>query len=263
MAPQERSQFFVSGLSACGFALAEGDDITSLGMVTGFSVYHVGWQWTPIYESRELTAVTKAEQQVRHLALSRLQQEAAHLGAHGVMDVCLQQRNLPGEVLEFSATGTAIRLTQGKPPPRPFLTTLSAAEFWTLRRAGYRPCGIALGVCVFYHHSSIAFRGLWLSRRRGQLGRRQMNGIEYAEYTEAIQSVRRMAIDRLESQAGQGLADGIIALRLDHSIAPPPTDDSGSYRRLDLIVRFIALGTSITAHRDRWPIIEYALPLNN
>jgi len=253
---------FASTLSAREFALASGDDVASLGVVTGSSVFQVGWQWTPLYESTELTTVTGAEQQVRHLALSRLQQEAARMDAHGVIDVHFRRHSQKMEVLEFSATGTAIRLTQGEPPPRPFLTTLSASEFWILRRAGYRPCGIALGVCVFYHVASVSLRSLWMTRRSGQLGIRQMSGMEYTEYSEAIQSVRRTAMDRLESQAGQGLAEGVIALRLDHSIAPPPTDDSSSYRRLDRIVRFIALGTSVTPHRDRWPILDYAVPLD-
>jgi uncharacterized protein YbjQ (UPF0145 family) len=254
---------FVSTLNAREFALVASDDVAPLGVVTGSSVYHVGWQWTPLYESRELASVTQAERQVRMRALSRLQQEAARMDAHGVIDVRFGKRDLGREVLEFTATGTAIRLTQGQPPPRPFLCTLSAGEFWTLRRAGYRPCGVALGVCAFYHVASIPLRNLRYSRREGQIGRRQMSGMEYAEYSEAIQFVRRTTMDRLESEARQGLAEGVIGLRLDQSIGPPPPDDNqNKYRRYDLMIRFTALGTAITPHRDRWPLLDYAVPLD-
>lgn len=257
-----RAGCFVSTFGAGEFALMADDDVAPLGVVTGSSVYHVGWQWTPVYESMELATVTQAELQVRMRALSRLQQEAARLEAHGVIGVTFQQC-VQGEVLEFTATGTAIRLTQGQPPPRPFLSTLSAAEFWTLRRAGYRPCGVALGACVFYQVASQALRNLRFTRRGGQLGRRQMSGMEYTEYSAAIQSARRTAMDRLESGAGQGLAEGVIALHLDCRRTPPPTDDNNQYRRYDLIVRVTALGTAITPHRDRWPLLDYALPLSN
>lgn len=260
--PQERPHCFVSGLSAREFALAAGDDIASLGVVTGSSVYHIGWQWAPLYESKELVTVTQAELQVRMRALARLQQEAARMDAHGIIDIRFQNRDMGRDVVEFSAIGTAIRLTQGQPPPRPFLTTLSAGEFWTLRRAGYRPCGVALGVCAFYHVASVPLRNLRFTRRGRQIGRKKMTGIEYTEYTEAIQSVRQTAMDRLVSQARQGMTEGIIGLQLDHKIAPPPTDDN-KYRPYDLVIRFVALGTAITPHRDRWPLLDYAVSLTD
>lgn len=257
-----QEKVFTSGLSVSAFVLAADDGVHTLGIVQGGSVFHVGLLQALVYESQELTALTRADQQVRRLALSRLEQEAARLGAHGVIGVSFQQRAIDKDGLEFWAMGTAIRLTQGETPPRPFLCTLSGAEFWTLRRAGYRPCGVALGVCAAYHVVSLPLRNLLISRARRDLGRKGLAGMELPEYTEAVQQARQTALHRLADGAAQGLAEGVINIRVEQSVAPPPTDDDNPYRRFDLLIRFVALGTAVAAHRDRWPLIDYAVPLS-
>jgi len=253
---------YTSGLSVSEFVLAADDGLHMLGIVQGGSVFHVGLLQALVYESRELTATTRAHQQVRRLALSRLEQEAARLGAHGVLGVSFRQRPVGTDGLEFWAAGTAVRLTQGEPPPRPFLCTLSGTEFWTLRRAGYRPCGVALGVCAAYHVASQPLRNLRVSRQRRDIGRKGVGGMEYAEYTEAVQSARQTALDRLAAGAAQGLAEGVINIQVEQSVAPPTLDDSNVYRRFDLLIRCVVLGTAIAAHRDRWPLIDQAVPLD-
>ena len=110
---------FTATRGAREFSLLAGDDVLPVGIVTGSCVYHVGTVWPPMQQSDELTILTTAHVQVRRRALDRLQQEAALLGAHGVLGVKLEfrTRQVPaeqgGELLEYSATGTAVRLTQG------------------------------------------------------------------------------------------------------------------------------------------------------
>ena len=91
-----------------------------LGQVMGSSVYHVGWQWMPYssWNSGELTMLTQAFYEARHLALGRLYQEAALLGATGVVGVRLEKREYEwgAGLLEFAAIGTAIRETDVPPP---------------------------------------------------------------------------------------------------------------------------------------------------
>jgi len=256
---------FTATLGAREFALLAGDDVLPIGIVTGSCVYHVGTVWPPMRESAELSVLTTAHLQVRRRALDRLQQEAALLGAHGVVDVKLQSSTRKisgeggGELLEYSATGTAVRMTQGEPPPRPFLCNLTASEFWTLRRAGYRPCGIALGACIWYHVASPA-----LIRLRGsRMGRGPVENQEYPEYSAAVQETRHLANDRLRQEAAQGLGEGVVGLYLTSNLTKPPCyGDSYTIGQFNLIVRVLALGTAITAHRDRWPILDYAVPLS-
>ena len=50
--------------------------VRPLGQVMGSTVYHVGWQFQPTYQSTELVTMSHAQRQARHLALGRLQQEA-------------------------------------------------------------------------------------------------------------------------------------------------------------------------------------------
>lgn len=255
---------FTATLGAREFALLAGDDILPVGIVTGNCVYHVGTVWPPMQQSAELSVLTIAHVQVRRRALDRVQQEAALLGAHGVVDVKLQFRTRPvsseggGELLEYSATGTAVRMTQGEPPSRPFLCNLTASEFWTLRRAGYRPCGIALGACVWYHVASPALRQL----RATRMGRGPVENMEFPEYSAAVQETRHLANDRLRQDAAKGMGEGVVGLYLDTKLSAPSTDTESGYGRYNLIVRVLALGTAITAHRDRWPILDYAVPLS-
>ena len=259
----ERPRCFVSGLNAREFALSEGDDAASLGVVTGASVYHVGWQSQIMSQimrqSAEMKTLTQAHIQVRSRALARLEREAALLGAHGVVGVTLRTKTVGDEVLEFTASGTALRLTQGQVPPRPFLCTLSASDFWTLRRAGYRPCGVVLGACVHYQRYSAEFANL----RSLRLGRGPAFSMEYVEAVEAGRITRQTALDRLTDEAAQGQAEGVIGLSLDIHVHAPLARSDSPYRRYDRIVRCVALGTAITPHRDRWPLLDYAVPLTD
>src|SRR4051812_22031286 len=81
---RDRPNFFTSNLSVNEFLLTRHGRCRPLGQVMGSSIYHVGWQWTPAfgyYESQELETVNLAYYTARMLALTRLQQEAALLGA--------------------------------------------------------------------------------------------------------------------------------------------------------------------------------------
>lgn len=255
---------FMATLGAREFALLAGDDVLPVGIVTRSCVYHVGAVWPLMQQSAELSMLTAAHVQVRRRALDRVQQEAALLGAHGVVDVKLQFRTHTisgeggGELLEYSATGTAVRMTQGEPPPRPFLCNLTASEFWTLRRAGYRPCGIALGACVWYHAASPALIRL----RKSRMGRGPVENQEFPEYSAAVQETRHLANDRLRQDAAKGMGEGVVGLYLDTKLSAASTDTQNVYSHYNLIVRVLALGTAITAHRDRWPILDYAVPLS-
>src|SRR5947209_8637962 len=163
----------------------------------GSSVYAVGIQWnTPNWRnsdwgrafSYELQVLTQAFYNARHLALGRLRQEAAMLGATGVVGVRLERSGdaWPESLLEFVAIGAAT----------PFLSNLSGQEFWALRQAHYRPAGLVVGNCSFYHVASMqtrqisqgAFGGSWLNQ-------------ELTEYTGALYQARKLAMERMEDEA--------------------------------------------------------------
>ena len=251
-----RPDFFTSGLSVNEFVLAADDGIRPLGQVMGSSIYHVGWQYTPMYASAELTTLTQAQTQARKLALSRLQQEAKLLGAHGVIGVRLERKDQAwGEnLLEWTARGTAIALDKGNVPAQPFVCALSGQEFWTLRRGGYAPVGFAFGTCVLYHVATATSQNIMQQPE-------YYGNIEYKDFGKAIASARRKAMSRLQAEAQKVAAEGVVGVTVETDIRTPEAD-SGSGKHKDLIVHFTALGTAVVPRRDRWPIIDYALPLS-
>ncbi|HLV81567.1 MAG TPA: heavy metal-binding domain-containing protein, partial [Chthonomonadaceae bacterium] len=90
-------QLFTSDLSINELALVREAGYVPLGQVMGSSIYQIGWQWMPSWNSwsgssSELTVLTEANYQARHLAIGRLQQEAAILGATGVVGVRLERK---------------------------------------------------------------------------------------------------------------------------------------------------------------------------
>ncbi|MBV9849912.1 MAG: heavy metal-binding domain-containing protein [Armatimonadetes bacterium] len=261
---QGRREFFTSNLSVNEFVLAADDGIRPLGQVMGSTVYHVGWQYTPMYQSSELTVLSHAQYHARLLALSRLQQEARLLGAHGVLGVRLErQAQAWGDnLLEWTARGTAIALDKGDVPALPFVCALSGQEFWTLRRAGYYPAGFAFGTCVYYHVASVLTQ---YATQGGPLGQGYAANTELTDYTQAVYTARHAAMSRMEDEARRVAAEGIVGVRIENDIRTQEVEGGsttgGSGTRRDLIVQFTVLGTAVVPRRDRWPVLDYALPL--
>ena len=90
--------FFTSDLSTNEMLLVQRAGYEPLGQVMGSSIYHMGFQWRNFAwrnsartqgAAFELDVLTQAFYNARHLALGRLQQEAALLGASAVVGVRL------------------------------------------------------------------------------------------------------------------------------------------------------------------------------
>src|SRR5438105_14041996 len=147
---------FTSDLSVKEFSLVRNQGYTALSQVMGSSIYQVGWQFTRNYTwntvASELTNVSNAHQHAAQLALGRLEQEAALLKAHGVIGVRFTRRSYEWgqNLLEYTAIVTAVRLLDAPPASHPFLSDLSAQEFWTLLQAGYYPAGFVTGFCSYF-----------------------------------------------------------------------------------------------------------------
>ncbi len=94
-------RFFATDLSVAELLLMEAEGYEPLGLVMGSSVYHVGWQtygWSWYGGvAQELETVTQAHMHARELAMGRMEQEAAALGAHGVVGVRLTAEGYEGE----------------------------------------------------------------------------------------------------------------------------------------------------------------------
>lgn len=227
---------FTSDLSASEFLLVKEAGFDPLGLVVGSSIYHIGWQSPGLRQSVELDTLTAAMYNARQLAMTRMEEEASALGADGIVGVRLQVgRQEWGENLaEFIAVGTAIRTRDGRNlktnSGRPFTSDLSGQDFWKLQQAGYRPLSLVMGSCVYH----VAYQGVkqWFS----QVGQ----NAEMPTYTQAIYEARELALGRMQWEAEQIGADGIIGASVNEQ-----TWGWGSH-----IIEYFAIGTSIISISD-------------
>ncbi len=251
---------FTSNLSVNEFVLAASQGVRPLGQVMGSTVYHVGWQFQPIYQSAEMVTLSHAQHQARALALGRLQQEARLLGAHGVVGVRLERQSYEwgDNLIEWTARGTAISL-DGEPAARlPFVCALSGQEYWALRQAGHRPVGFAFGNCVYYHVASPSTR--WATQG-GLWGGGYAGNMELTDYTQAVYTARHAAQTRMAEDAARVGADGVIGVSVEPDIRTVEVDLQNDQKRRDLIVSFTAFGTSVAADREHLPQIDYNVSL--
>ena len=98
---------FTSELSVPELLVTRAAGFEPVAQVTGCSVYQVGWQLQLGYGSGEVDTVTFAYENAWRLALSRLQQEARMIGAHGVIGLHVHKSVLPQEFAEDATKASA------------------------------------------------------------------------------------------------------------------------------------------------------------
>jgi uncharacterized protein YbjQ (UPF0145 family) len=213
--------FFTSDLSINEYLLTKETGCQPISMVMGTSFYKVGFYgYFRGYRTQtgEVDVLTQAQLTVRELAVCRMQQEAALLGANGIIGVRLHQRRkgwgLIG-MIEFTAIGTAIRIPNRPPTNEPFTSDLSGQEFWQLRQAGYYPKGLVFGACSYYVHSDRTTRNLMnptlMMRWYGNARRNQ----ELIQYTQGFQDARELAITRMTEEMNQLGATGAVGINIE------------------------------------------------
>jgi uncharacterized protein YbjQ (UPF0145 family) len=200
---------FTSDLSVSEYTLLGEAGFEPLGFVVGSSIYHVGLQVGRWNRNQELQVLTQAMYNARELAMSRMRAEADHLGADGIVGVQLklQMYAWGQDVLEFLATGTAVRAMEGTgahraPDGRAFTSDLSGQDFFRLLASGAVPVSFVLVTCVYH----IAHQGVMQSLR--QVGQNQ----EMPQFTQGIYEARELALTRMQAEATQARASGIVGV---------------------------------------------------
>ncbi len=202
------------------------------GMVTGSAVYRpsIFGRYASPGANVELAALSGALHEARRLAMSRLVGEAEALGAAGVAGVRLDVRGAEGagRDMEFFALGTAVsrRGSDSRGAERVFTSNLSGQELYLLERSGHTPVGLVMGVCVY--HVARRSLGSWWSG----MGR----NVELANPTTALYDSREIAMSRLQQEALQAGAAGVVGVRIDQR----------SHVWGSRVVEFVAIGTAVT-----------------
>jgi len=225
------SGFFTSDLSANEHLVVREAGFEPLGLVLGSSIYHIGFQQSNWKQSQEMATLTQAMYHARELAMTRMEEEADQLGADGVVGVRLDigRYEWGADMAEFIAVGTAVRHVEGvlhrAPNGRPFTSDMSGQDFTTVLRTGFRPVGLVMGNCVYHvAHQSMrqAFR---------QIGQNQ----EMTIFTEALYEARELDTERMQNEAEQLQARGIVGARLAQ----------GSHGWGSHVIEFFAIGTAV------------------
>jgi uncharacterized protein YbjQ (UPF0145 family) len=239
--------FFTSDLSVNEFLLVKESGFEPLGLVLGSSIYHIGFQQAAWNQNQEMGVLTQAMYHARELAMTRMEEEATELGADGVVGVRLDigRYEWGADLAEFIAVGTAVKHREGElhraPNGRPFTSDMSGQDFSTLLRAGYRPVGLVMGNCVYH----VARQGMLASLK--QVGR----NVEMVNFTQALYEARELAMERLQAEADEVQAEGIVGARIIER-----SHGWGSH-----VIEFFAIGTGVVSTSPNHQIERPALVL--
>ncbi len=147
------------------------------------------------------------------LAFGRMVEEAASLGATGVVGVVDDMRPLVGgTTAEFRASGTAIVVAGTPRPTAPFTTYLSGQRLAKLVEAGFAPVAVTatqsavrmLSYCITQYQLAGTAGSTWYgSTAGGAVGVAPVDQVNRAQA-----AVRRLARERIRSQLGTDTLQG-------------------------------------------------------
>jgi uncharacterized protein YbjQ (UPF0145 family) len=243
-------RLFTSDLSVREFVLTRQAQCEPISQVMGSSIFHVGQ--IPDYKGKtgEIKVIGDAHRASRKAAISRLFQEAALVGADAVVGVHLRDRMITmgsrgkggddgGEILEFTAVGTAVRAPWiTHPKDSPIVTDLSGQDLWALAQDGFEPTGFLFEFCRYHvwHVTGVSPGS----------GSRQPIGpgpLEIKAASDAVLQARNIARDRLLEQAKEQQAEFVVGSDLKISVREVPCGSGGCpLDDLDVDVSWLATG---------------------
>ena len=146
---------------------------------------------------------------------------------------------LGANTAEFIAIGTAVRHRTGEhyrnKHGKPFQSDLSGQDFWMLIRTGFRPVGFVMGNCVYYVPPRL------LQARAGA-------NTELHAYTHALYDARELAIERLQDEAEDLEATGIVGVTIaeeQHSWRTNPWNVGNAALQTGEVIELFVVGTAV------------------
>jgi uncharacterized protein YbjQ (UPF0145 family) len=277
-------RFFTSDLTVNEFLAIREAGFRPLVQVLGTCFYHVGYQWSPTWqaggstfaqvggvfptsswsagETVELETASEAWNDARSLALGRLSEEAAAVGADAVVGVRLQRGayDWAAGIIEFIVTGTAVasdRFELPREDDRPLLSNLSGQDFAKLFRSGWIPVGLVAGSTVCY-----VMTGWQQQSRLGSGFMSSWQNQELTDFSRGMHETRGQAMLRVTRSAHELGAHGVVGVDLQHDEEEREADRGGmSYR--DFVITMHVLGTAIVqVGREDDEVIYTALRLD-
>jgi uncharacterized protein YbjQ (UPF0145 family) len=140
----------------------------------------------------------------RHLALERLEAEAAQRGANAVVDITTRILPFGPGVREMLMVGTASFNPALGQTGKPVTSELTGEELWNLTSLGYQPIRLMLGSSVYALGVGGGISTFFKSFARGEVN----------AMTRLVYSARENALEHIHREASQLQADGIIGVKI-------------------------------------------------
>jgi uncharacterized protein YbjQ (UPF0145 family) len=208
--------------------------------------------------------------------MARMEAEADALGADGIVGVRLEAGAYEWgpNLVEFLAVGTAVRSRDGTNHRtkfgKPFTSDLSGQDVRTLLQAGYRPLGLVMGTSVYVsYQNGTEFQmiaGWGWNNNNAELGR----------FTQAIYSARELAMGRMQTEAAELGAEGVVGAQVkvetyltksDSEFRAELSDQRAIPSQIwrDFVADVFSIGTAVMPIRADHQIAapQMVLPLND
>jgi uncharacterized protein YbjQ (UPF0145 family) len=248
-------QIALQGLSPTYFGLPSGGwgTLGGAGMASGWSpagfrgyfkgypcthaVYGLGHGYGVNYED---VYYEKALGDTFKLALDRLREEAAALGAHGVVGVRHTLANLQVTssvpVIELKMVGTAISRPSAPPLDQPFTSHLSGQQFAKLISTGWVPASLVYGFGAIRSQGGCV----------GMSSASTWSGAEFVQRSEGVETAQELAVHEIEERA-RAFGERVIGVEVGLSIREGADGAMASMRAIGTAVR------RFRSHEDTQP----------
>ena len=211
---QQGGQFFSTAASGIGLYCQLDAGYQPVRFAMGNIAYALGLGRGVMGQFRtlargEVKEYSSMYNEIRHTALKRLRDEAAHYGANAVVDTQIRMLPYGPGTVELLLTGTASfhhALSGGQRvgPDQVVTSELSGEELWNLAKIGYQPHQIVMATSVYSLGVVAGFGALFKSIQRGEL----------PEVTKLIYEARENCLELVRQEAVQLGAERVMSTRL-------------------------------------------------
>jgi uncharacterized protein YbjQ (UPF0145 family) len=140
----------------------------------------------------------------RHLALQRLEAEAAERGCNAVIDIITRIIPFGPGVREMLMVGTGSYNPALGQPKVPYTSELTGEELWNLSQLGYAPHRLLLGTSVYALGLAGGFTAFFRSFARGEVD----------TVTRLVYDARENCLDHIRREAEELNVDAVIGVKI-------------------------------------------------
>jgi uncharacterized protein YbjQ (UPF0145 family) len=174
----------------------------------------------------------------RHLALERLEAEAAERGCNAVVDIITKILSFGPGVREMLMVGTGSNNPALGQPKIPYTSELTGEELWNLTQMGFAPFRLVLGTSVYALGLAGGLTSFFQSFARGEVN----------NVTRMVYDARENCLNHIRLEAEELKADAVIGVKLF-------INEIGAG-----LVEVMAIGTAIRKHSGVATVSDQLIP---